>query len=47
MTHEMLADELVLYARRAYNRGLVGGTGGTSVAARTRRGCSLPLPASL
>ncbi len=28
MTHERLADELVLYARRAYNRGLVGGTGG-------------------
>jgi len=28
MTNKIIADELVHYARRAYNRGLVGGTGG-------------------
>ena len=28
MTEKKITDELVRYARRAYDRGLVGGTGG-------------------
>jgi ribulose-5-phosphate 4-epimerase/fuculose-1-phosphate aldolase len=34
MTKEIITDELVRYSKRAYNRGLVGGTGG-NFSART------------
>ena len=34
MTNEIIANELVHYSKRAYNRGLVGGTGG-NFSART------------